>query len=262
MMKKLLLLSVVSVGLLLAGCGTGKDAAPKKPEAPKKERIVTVAGTDVYRRTGPGTEFAPNGFYKPGERVKIIDRSNPYWYQVENPDNTKTWIREWFLAEYVYGQDKGKPELIILPRQLPGESPVDILKEGTLFPKAEITIYKEDRADSGTVGKLLPEKRYRVTDFETQCVINNNEIDVNGKKAKLLTYLGEGIYAYYLDGITGRIQTNTNQIKLEQHPQVWAKVKTDTAEGWLNIGENSEKLHTGRSTGVFIPVNYPEQSIR
>lgn len=259
-MKKLFYLVMVFCCLVLAGCGAGKDTS-KKPEAPQKERVFTVAGTDVYRRTGPGTNFAPDGFYKPGERVKVLDSSNREWYQVENPDKTKTWIMNWYLAEYVYGQDKSKPELIILPRRVPGEVSFDIMKEGTVFPKEEIQIYKSDSVDSGVVGKLMPEKRYRVTEFETQCKINKNEIDVNGKKAKLLTYLGEGIYAYYLDGVTGRIQTQTNQLELDQLPQVWAKVKTDTAEGWLNIEENAKKLYRGRSTGVFIPDNYPKESI-
>lgn len=260
MMKKLFYLVMLFSCLILAGCGAGKDSA-KKPEAPQKERVFTVAGTDVYRRTGPGTNFAPDGFYKPGERVKVLDSSNREWYQVENPDKTKTWIMNWYLAEYVYGQDKSKPELIILPRRVPGEVSFDIMKEGTVFPKEEIQIYKSDSADSGVVGKLMPEKRYRVTEFETKCKINKNEIDINGKKANLLTYLGEGFYAYYLDGVTGRIRTETNKLELDQQPEVWARVKTDSVEGWLNVDENAKKLHRGRSTGVFIPENYPKESI-
>ena len=35
---------------------------------------------------------------------------------------------------------------------------------------------------SGIVGKLLPEKRYRITEFETLCTLNGNEMDINGKK--------------------------------------------------------------------------------
>ena len=262
MMKNWFYLVMVFFCLVLAGCGGSKDLASKKPEVSPKERVFTVMGTDVYRRTGPGTNFAPDGFYKPGERVKVLDSSNREWYQVENPDKTKTWIMHWYLAEYVYGQDKTKPELIILPRRVPGEVNFDIIKEGTVFPKEEIQIYKSDSTDSGVVGKLMPEKRYRVTEFETQCKINKNEIVVNGKKAKLLTYLGEGFYAYYLDGVTGRIDAKTNQLELDQLPQVWARVKTDCAEGWLNMEENAKKLHAGRSTGVFIPDNYPKEYIR
>ena len=261
MKEKLFYLIMVFVCLALTGCGTGKDSAAQKPETPPKERVFTVAGTDVYRRTGPGTNFVPDGFYKPGECVKVLDSSNWEWYQVENPDKTKTWIKYWYLAEYVYGQDKTKPELVILPRQVPGEVSFDIMKEGTVFPKEEIQLYKSDSADSGIVGKLLPEKRYRVTEFETQCIINDNEIEVNGKKAKLLTYLGEGIYAYYLDGVTGRIETQTNRLEIGKHPQVWTRVKTDSLEGWFNVEENGKKLHRGRSTGVFIPENYPKESI-
>ena len=260
MIHKFLLLVMITAGLLLAGCG-GKDTASKKPEAPPKEHVFTVAGTDVYRRTGPGRNFAPDGFYKPGERVKILDKSNREWFQVENPDKTKTWIMHWYIAEYVYGQDKTKPELIILPRQLPGEVPHDIMKGKCVFTKGEIQLHKENRNDSVIIGKLLPENRYQVTEFETQCGLNGKEMDINGKKAKILSYMGEGIYKCYIDGVTQMIQTETNQIDVGQTPQVWVKVKTESVEGWFSIEENVKNMHRGKSTGVFIPEEYPANLI-
>ena len=261
MLKKLFLLAVLIGCMMLAGCGAGKDSALKKPETPPKEHVFTVAGTDIYRRTGPGKNFAPDGFYKPGERVKILDKSNRDWFQVENPDKTKTWIMHWYIAEYVYGQDKTKPELIILPRQLPGEVPHDIMKGKCVFTKGEIQLHKENRNDSEIVGKLLPEKRYQVTEFETQCGLNGNEMEVDGKKAKILSYMGEGLYKCYIDGVTRTIQTQTNKIDVGQDPQVWAKVKTESAEGWFNVGDNVKQMHSGKSTGVFIPENYPADLI-
>ncbi|MBO6264418.1 MAG: SH3 domain-containing protein [Acidaminococcaceae bacterium] len=261
MIQRILCVTMLMVGLLLAGCGMGKDAAPKKTEAPPKEHVFTVVGVDVYRRTGPGQNFAPDGFYKPGERIKVLDKSNRDWFQVENPDKTKTWIKYWYLAEYVYGEDKTKPELIIFPRQLPGEVPHDIMEGKCVFTKGEIQLYKENRKDSEIIGKLLPEKRYQVTEFETQCGLNGNEIDVDGKKAKLLSYMGEGIYKCYVDGITKTLNTGTNQIKVGQMPQVWVRVKTESTEGWFSVGENVKNMHAGKSTGVFIPEKYPKDLI-
>lgn len=260
MWKKISVLLAIMFSLIVIGCG-GSKVAVQKPEAPQKERIFTVAGTDVYRRTGPGQNYAPDGFYKPGERVMVLDKSNRDWFQVENPDKTKTWIMNWYLAEYVYGLDKTKPELIILPRQLPGEVNNDIMKGNTVFPKAEIQIRKEDNTESEIVGKMLPEKRYKVTEFETQCTLNGNDVDIDGKKARLLSYMGEGIYKIYIDGVTRTLQTGTNTIEVGQMPQVWVRVKTDAAEGWFNVGENVKRLHVGKSTGVFIPDNYPANLI-
>ena len=237
MIRKLFLLAALIGCVMLTGCGAGKDSASKKPETPPKEHIFTVAGTDIYRRTGPGKNYAPDGFYNPGERVIILDKSNREWFQVENPDKTK-------------------PELIILPRQLPGEVAHDIMKGKCVFTKGEIQLHKENRNDSEIVGKLLPEKRYQVTEFETQCGLNGNEMEVDGKKAKILSYMGEGLYKCYIDGVTRTIQTQTNRIDVGQMPQVWVKVKVESIEGWFNVGDNLKQMHSGKSTGVFIPENY------
>ena len=96
--EETVLLAALVGFVMLAGCGAGKDSASKKPETPPKEHVFTVTGTDIYRRTGPRLNFTPDGFYKPGERVKIIDKSNRDWFQVENPDNTETWIMHWYIA--------------------------------------------------------------------------------------------------------------------------------------------------------------------
>ena len=55
-----------------------------------------------------------------------------------------------------------------------------------------------------------------MTEFETQCGLNGNEMEVDGKKAKILSYMGEGLYKCYIDGVTRTIQTRTNKIDVGQ----------------------------------------------
>ena len=250
---------VITAGLLLAGCG-GKDTASSKPTHPPKERVFTVAGEDVFRRTGPGTNFAPNGFYKPGEHVKVLDRNDPNWVKVENADKTTTWIMYRYLAEYVYGTDKTAPELIILPRHNLGEASSDIIGDD-VFPKEDVELRQFSDSSSKVTEKLIAEKRYPVLDFEIHCKLGNT-VTRGKQQVNLLAYLGEGYYAYYADGVTRVGDFRTNELQVGQDPDEWVKVKTEKGEGWFSIKENGRKFHLGRSTGIWIPKNYPADLIR
>ena len=253
MMKRLCWLLCVLFCLTLLGCG-GKDTQQDKPKSSAKEHVLTVAGTDVYRRTGPGTNYQPDGFYKAGERVTLLDKSNREWAQVENPDKTKTWIKYDYLAEYVYGQDKNVPEKIILLRSNLGDTAVNIL-ESEVFPTTEVQLHKDRDSSSEIVGTLAAEKRYEVVDFEIHCTLGD-EVSHEGKKVRLLAYLGEGYYAYYADGITRRADFGTNQTKVGSEPDEWVKVKTEKGEGWFSILKEGKNFHLSKSSGIWIAKGY------
>ena len=259
MMRKLCWLLCVMFCMALTGCD-GKETTPAKPAPPVKEHVFTVAGTDIYRRTGPGTKHQPDGFYKAGEHVTPVDRSNRDWVQVENPDKSKTWIMYRYLAEYVYGQDKSVPEKIILPRSNLGEVGVDIIG-CDVFPKAEVKLHRDRDASSEVTATLAAEKRYEVLDYEIHCALGN-EASFDNKKVRLLAYLGEGYYAYYAEGITRRGDFRTNELKVGSEPDEWVKVRTEKGEGWFSINGEGKNFHVSRSSGIWIPKDYSGPEIR
>ena len=251
MIKKVCWFLTVLLCLGMLGCSSQKDTASKKETVPPKERMTIVMGTNVYKRTGPGTNYQPNGFYQHGDYVTIVDCSNKRWAQVENADKTKTWIMYDYLAQYVYGKDKTTPEMIILPRRSLGEAMVDIL-ECELFSKAEVQLYKYSDSSSEIVGKLTPEKKYPIVDYEIQALLGN-EVTYNNKKVRLLAYLGEGIYAYYVDGLTYKGDFKTNQLDDGSKAVEWFKVKTETGEGWFCLSKHIKDFHGAKPFGLFFP---------
>jgi len=251
MMKKVCWVLLIILCMVLIGCRSQNNDKPKKEYAPPKERVTVVMGTDVYKRTGPGTNFQPNGFYQHGDRVTIVDSSDPNWVQVENADKSKSWIMYEYLAQYIYGQDKSTPETIILPRRCLGEAMVDILK-CEVFPKAEIQLYKYADVSSEIVGTLAAEKKYPVVDYEIHTSLGN-EVSFKNKKVRLLAYLGEGIYAYYANGLTHKGDFGTNKLDDGSKAADWIKVKTETGEGWFRYIDHVKDLHAGKPYGIWFP---------
>ena len=95
------------------------------------------------------------------------------------------------------------------------------------------------------------EKRYEVVDFEIHCTLGD-EVTHEGKKVRLLAYLGEGRYAYFADGITRKADFGTKQTKVGSEPDEWVKVKTEKGEGWFSILKEGKNFHQSKSSGIWI----------
>jgi RNA polymerase subunit RPABC4/transcription elongation factor Spt4 len=70
-------------------------AAPKQAKAGQQaaQNAVrgTIHGTYVYIRSGPGTNFAPRGYYQNGEAVEIL-KEQGNWFQVKRGNGQVGWV--------------------------------------------------------------------------------------------------------------------------------------------------------------------------